>query len=95
MRARGMGANIIITEVDAVKALEALMDGFRVMPMTKAASEADFICTVTGNTSVVNTETFRTIKNGCIVSNSGHFDVEIDLPALQKITKTKKFFVIL
>ncbi|MEK7104654.1 MAG: adenosylhomocysteinase [Patescibacteria group bacterium] len=90
MRARGMGANIIITEVDAVKALEALMDGFRVMPMTKAASEADFICTVTGNTSVVNTETFRTIKNGCIVSNSGHFDVEIDLPALQKITKTKK-----
>ncbi|MCX6751768.1 MAG: adenosylhomocysteinase [Candidatus Nomurabacteria bacterium] len=90
MRARGMGANIIITEVNAVKALEALMDGFRVMPMAKAASEADFICTVTGNTSVVNAETFKTIKNGCIVSNSGHFDVEIDLPALQKITKTKK-----
>ena len=90
MRARGMGANVIVTEIDAVKAIEALMDGFRVMPMNKAAKEADFICTVTGNRSVVNADTFKTIKSGCIVSNSGHFDVEIDLVALKKITKKKE-----
>ncbi len=89
MRARGMGANVIVTEIDGVKAIEALMDGFRVMPMNKAAKEANFICTVTGNRSVVNENTFKTIKSGCIVSNSGHFDVEIDLVALKKITKTK------
>ncbi len=90
MRARGMGANVIVTEIDAVKALEALMDGFRVMPMVQAAKEADFICTVTGNVKVVGEEVFRTIKDGCIISNSGHFDVEIDLVSLGKITKTKK-----
>lgn len=90
MRARGMGANVIVTEIDAVKALEALMDGFRVMPMVQAAREADFICTVTGNTSVVGLDAFKVIKDGCIISNSGHFDVEIDLVALQKITKTRK-----
>ena len=90
MRARGMGANVIVTEIDAVKALEALMDGFRVMPMIEAAKEADFICTVTGNIHVVGKEIFKTIKDGCIISNSGHFDVEIDLVALKKITKTKK-----
>jgi len=90
MRARGMGANVIVTEIDAVKALEALMDGFRVMPMAEAAKEADFICTVTGNTDVVGSKVFKVIKDGCIISNSGHFDVEIDLVALNKITKTKK-----
>ncbi len=90
MRARGMGANVIVTEIDAVKALEALMDGFRVMPMTEAAKIADFICTVTGNINVVGEKIFKIIKNGCIISNSGHFDVEIDLAALKKITKTKK-----
>ena len=90
MRARGMGANVIVTEVDAVKALEALMDGFRVMPMAIAAKEADFICTVTGNINVVGADIFKVIKNGCIISNSGHFDVEIDLVALKKITKTRK-----
>ncbi len=90
MRARGMGANVIVTEIDAVKALEALMDGFRVMPMTEAAKEADFICTVTGNISVVGLDAFKNIKDGCIISNSGHFDVEIDLIALKKITKTRK-----
>ena len=90
MRARGMGANVIVTEIDPVKAIEASMDGFRVMKMTDAAREADFICTVTGNTSVVSIDVFKTIKDGCIVSNSGHFDVEIDLPALAKITKQKK-----
>ncbi|MFA5840892.1 MAG: adenosylhomocysteinase [Candidatus Paceibacterota bacterium] len=90
MRARGMGANVIVTEIDAVKALEALMDGFRVMPMNEAGAVADFICTVTGNTSVINNETFNTIKDGCIISNSGHFDVEIDLVNLNKITKNRK-----
>jgi adenosylhomocysteinase len=90
MRARGMGANVIVTEIDAVKAIEALMDGFRVMKMKEAGKIADFICTVTGNINVVGIDTFKTIKDGCIISNSGHFDVEIDLVALAKITKTKK-----
>ena len=90
MRARGMGANVIVTEIDSVKAIEALMDGFRVMPMTEAAKEADFICTVTGNVDVVGLDVFKTIKDGCIISNSGHFDVEIDLVALKKITKKIK-----
>ncbi len=90
MRARGMGANVIVTEIDPVKAIEALMDGFRVMPMIEAAREADFICTVTGNTDVVGAKVFEVIKSGCVVSNSGHFDVEIDLVTLKKISKTKK-----
>ena len=90
MRARGMGANVIVTEIDPVKAIEAHMDGFRVMPMKDAGKKADFICTVTGNTGVVSAETFRNIKNGCVISNSGHFDVEIDLPALGKMSKGKK-----
>lgn len=90
MRARGMGANVIVTEINPVKAIEASMDGFRVMKMTDAAREADFICTVTGNTSVVNEEVFKTMKDGCIISNSGHFDVEIDLVALSKIIKKKR-----
>ena len=89
MRARGMGANVIVTEIDHVKALEASMEGFRVMPMAKAAREADFICTVTGNTSVIDERAFKTMKNGCIISNSGHFDVEIDMVTLNKMTKKK------
>lgn len=90
MRARGMGAIVIITEIDSIKALEASMDGFRVMPMIEAASQADFICAVTGNIGVVGKEAFKNIKDGCVISNSGHFDVEIDLVALNKITKYKK-----
>ena len=90
MRARGMGANVIVTEIDPVKGIEAFMDGFRVMPMKDAAKIADFICTVTGNTSVIGADAFKTIKDGCIISNSGHFDVEIDLKELAKITKSKK-----
>ncbi|MCE9548878.1 adenosylhomocysteinase [Candidatus Nomurabacteria bacterium] len=90
MRARGMGANVIVTEIDSVKAIEALMDGFRVMPMTEAAKNADFICTVTGNVNVVGADVFKTIKDGCVISNSGHFDVEIDLVGLNKISKNKK-----
>jgi adenosylhomocysteinase len=90
MRVRGMGGSVIVTEIDPVKALEALMDGFRVMPMTEAAKSADFICTVTGNINVVGGDVFKTIKDGCIIANSGHFDVEIDLVTLKKITKRKK-----
>lgn len=90
MRARGMGANVIVTEIDPVKAIEALLDGFRVMPMAEAASEADFICTVTGNINVVGEPEFKKMKDGCIISNSGHFDVEIDLKTLDKMAKEKK-----
>jgi adenosylhomocysteinase len=90
MRARGMGANVIVTEIDSVKAIEALMDGFRVLPMAEAGKIADFICTVTGNINVVGLETFKNIKDGCVISNSGHFDVEIDLVALKKITRARK-----
>ncbi len=87
MRARGMGANVIVTEVDPIKAIEAVMDGFRVMPMLEAAAIGDIFCTVTGNTSVIRQEHFERMKDGAIVCNSGHFDVEIDLPALQKLAK--------
>jgi adenosylhomocysteinase len=82
MRARGMGANVIVTEIDPVKALEAAMDGFRVMPMEKAAKEGDIFCTVTGNAHVLRKEHFAVMKDGAVLSNSGHFDVEIDIPAL-------------
>ncbi len=87
MRARGMGANVIVTEVDPIKAIEAVMDGFRVMPMLEAAAIGDVFCTVTGNTSVIRQEHFERMKDGAIVCNSGHFDVEIDLPVLQKLAK--------
>lgn len=86
-RARGAGANVIVTEVDPVRALEASMDGFRVMPMLEAAKQADFICTVTGNKHIIDAEDFSVMKNGCIVSNSGHFDIEINLADLKKISK--------
>lgn len=87
MRARGMGANVVVTEVDAIKAIEAVMDGFRVMPMADAAVIGDVFCTVTGNTSVIRREHFERMKDGAIVCNSGHFDVEIDLPALHKLAQ--------
>ena len=85
-RARGMGAHVIVTEVDNIKALGAVMDGFRVMPMAEAAKIADVICTVTGDIHVVRQEHFDVMKNGCIVCNSGHFDVELDLVALAKMS---------
>lgn len=85
-RARGMGAHVVVTEVDPIKALGAMMDGFRVMPMIEAAKIADVICTVTGDIHVVRKEHFEVMKNGCIVCNSGHFDVELDLVALKKIS---------
>ena len=82
LRARGAGANVIVTEVDPVKALEAAMDGFRVMPMAEAAPIGDLFLTLTGDINVVRPEHFREMKDGAIVGNSGHFNVELDLPGL-------------
>jgi adenosylhomocysteinase len=82
MRARGMGAIVVVTEIDPVKAIEAALDGFRVMPMAQAAREGDVFCTVTGNRDVVSEEHFLAMKDGAIVCNSGHFDVEVDVKAL-------------
>ena len=90
MRAKGMGADVIVTEVDAVKALEAVMDGFRVMPMEDAAPIGDFFVTVTGNLKVIRGEHFSAMKDGAIVCNSGHFNVELDIPALEKLSKKRR-----
>jgi len=87
MRARGMGAIVIVTEVDAVKALEAAMDGFEVMPMAHAAKVGELFVTLTGNKSVIRAEHFRAMKDRAAVANSGHFDVEIDIPALKKLSQ--------
>ncbi|QLA17879.1 adenosylhomocysteinase [Desulfolutivibrio sulfoxidireducens] len=81
-RAHGMGANVIVTEVDPLRALEAMMDGFRVMPLSEAAPIGDFFCTVTGDIHVIRYEHFEAMKSGAIVCNSGHFNVELDLEAL-------------
>ncbi|MBC7790092.1 MAG: adenosylhomocysteinase [Anaerolineae bacterium] len=81
-RARGAGANVIVTEIDPLKALEALMDGFRVMTMEEAAPIGDVFCTLTGNIHVIRSEHFRAMKDGAVVCNSGHFNVELDLEAL-------------
>jgi adenosylhomocysteinase len=89
-RARGMGAWVIVTEVDAVKALEAAMDGFRVMPMIEAVAQADFVVTATGNKHVLDAEHFAAMKDGCIVANSGHFNVEINIDAIEAITVEKR-----
>jgi adenosylhomocysteinase len=85
VRARGAGANVIVTEVDPVKALEAAMDGFRVMPMAEAAPIGDLFVTLTGDVNVIRPEHFRRMKDGAIVANSGHFNVELDLPGLAQI----------
>ena len=85
-RARGLGANVIVTEVTPLKALEAVMDGFRVMPMQKAVHEADLIITLTGDIHVLRKEHFEAMKDGAIIANSGHFNVEIDIPALEKLS---------
>ena len=82
LRARGLGANVIVTEIDPIKAIEAVMDGFRVLPMSEAAPEGDLFITVTGNKHVVRGEHFDIMKDGAIVCNSGHFDIEIDLKYL-------------
>jgi adenosylhomocysteinase len=89
-RARGMGAHVIICEVDPLKALEALMDGFEVMPLSQAATVGDIFVTVTGNLHVLREEHFRAMKSGAIVANSGHFNVEIDIPALERMARAKR-----
>ena len=88
MRARGMGSQVIVTEVDPVKALEAVMDGFEVMPLAKAAPQGDLFITVTGDIHVIGASVFRLMKDGAIVCNSGHFNVEIDLKSLKRMSKT-------
>jgi len=85
MRAKGLGANVIVTEINAVRAIEAVMDGFRVMPMAEAAKIGDIFVTVTGNKSVLAAEHFERMKDGAVICNSGHFNVEIDIPALEKM----------
>jgi adenosylhomocysteinase len=90
MRARGMGANVVVTEVDPLPALEAVMDGFSVMPIRKAARIGDFFCTLTGDINVIRKEHFTIMKDGAIVANSGHFNVELDLDGLKKIAKATR-----
>jgi len=90
MRACGMGGNVIVTEVDPTTALEAVMDGFMVMPIRQAARIGDFFCTVTGNINVIRKEHFEVMKDGAIVANSGHFNVELDLEGLKSITKSHR-----
>ena len=90
MRAKGLGADVIVTEIDPVKGIEAVMDGFRVMPMAEAVKEGDVFITVTGNKSVIRAEHFEAMKSGAVVCNSGHFNVEIDLPALERLSSGKR-----
>ena len=86
-RARGMGSLVIVTEVDPLKALEAVMDGFQVMPMLEAAKIGDIFCTVTGDINVIDSRHFEVMKDGAIVANSGHFNVEINIPGLASLSK--------
>ena len=90
MRAKGLGADVVITEINPTKALEAVMDGFRVMPIAEAAKIGDVFITVTGNKSVIAGQHFRLMKDGAVVANSGHFNVEIDIPALEKLAVSKR-----
>jgi adenosylhomocysteinase len=90
MRGRGMGANVIVSEVDPIKALEALMDGFRVMPIIEAAPLGDVFITVTGNKHVLRREHFAAMKDGAVVANAGHFNVELELPALDELCTNKR-----
>ncbi len=90
MRAKGMGADVIITEVSPVRALEAMMDGYRVMPMEKAASVGQLFITVTGNKGIVRKEHFEIMRDGAILANSGHFNVEIDIPALESLSASRR-----
>ncbi|MBA4385093.1 MAG: adenosylhomocysteinase [Anaerolinea sp.] len=89
-RARGMGSNVIVTEVDPLKALEAVMDGFRVMKMEDAAKIGDIFVTLTGDINVIDEHHFKVMKDASIVCNSGHFNVEINIPSLEKMSKTKR-----
>ena len=87
MRARGMGSIVIVTEIDTIKALEAAMDGFSVMPMAEAAKIGELFLTLTGNKNVIRAEHFKVMKDRAVVANSGHFNVELDIPALKKLSK--------
>jgi adenosylhomocysteinase len=89
-RARGMGANVIVTEIDPLPALEAVMDGYRVMPMSEAAKIGDIFVTLTGDINVIDHDDFEVMKDGAIVANSGHFNVEINIPALEKLSEDKR-----
>jgi len=90
MRAKGMGANVIVTEVSPLRALEAVMDGYRVMTIAEATEAGDIFCTVSGNVGVIRKEHFLKMKDGAIVANSGHFNVELDLGGLEEITASRK-----
>ncbi|MCX6835755.1 MAG: adenosylhomocysteinase, partial [candidate division Zixibacteria bacterium] len=90
MRAKGMGALVIVTEVDPLKAIEATMDGYMVMPMAKAAPQGDLFVTLTGDLNVIRLEHLKKMKDGVIVANSGHFNAEIDIPALEKASSAKR-----
>jgi adenosylhomocysteinase len=90
MRAKGMGGKVIVTEVNPLRALEANMDGFEVMPIASAAKKGDIFVTVTGDINVIRKEHFKAMKDGAIVCNSGHFNVELDIPGLKKLSKSKK-----
>ena len=90
MRAKGMAADVVVTEVDPLKAIEAVMDGYRVMPMEEAAKIGDFFVTVTGNINVIRKEHFAVMKDGAIVCNSGHFNVEIDIPVLTRMSRRRR-----
>lgn len=87
MRAKGMGADVVVTEIDPIKGIEAVMDGFRIMPIADAAKIGDIFCTVTGNINVIRKEHFKNMKDGAIVSNSGHFNVELDIDGLKSISQ--------
>ena len=90
MRAKGLGANVIVTEVDPLRALEAVMDGFRVMPMLEAAPIGDIFITSTGDINVIDQHHFEVMKDGAVVANSGHFNVEINIPALEEMATEKR-----
>ena len=90
MRARGLGAQVIVTEIDPTKAIEAVLDGYRVMPMEEAALIGDLFVTVTGNKGVLRGEHFRAMKDGAVVCNSGHFNVEIEIPALEELAQSRR-----
>jgi adenosylhomocysteinase len=90
MRAKGLGANVVVTEVDAIKAVEAYMDGFTVMPMMEAAKIGDYFVTVTGNRDVIRGEHYKVMKDGAILSNAGHFDIEVNKPELEQLSVSKR-----
>jgi len=90
MRARGMGANVIVTEVDPLVALEAVMDGFRIMPMEEASPLGDIFCTLTGDINILDRQHFERMKDGAILANSGHFNVEINIPVLEEMAHEKQ-----